>query len=219
MLRSFLFNYRLPNEVSDDVAESIKAQVDQIESLFSTAQAKAQALRQSGKFTPAGLKDELRALAQQTESQLAALEAKAQGYLDNAAQEEHRIRPVKPAGDEVLRFLKEQEVRRWLDGQDPIQVEAMYKETIRKGGDTLIADAVENDPRPQRLVRPELVDELRGERLAQANPETARRVNELRSAHSIVTSSVKTARSELSKLGLGIVDDPIKRQATGTEGE
>jgi len=95
-----------------------------------------------------------------------------------------------------------------------LEVQVMYEQSARDGGDDLLMAAVENAPRAFPLVSPEVRDGGIQARAMRHSPAEAAKLRDLRQVRRTLQEAIKAARSELERAGLP-GDDLVSRVARG----
>lgn len=183
---------------SEDIAQGVERKLDALAAIYASAVVSMTSIRKSKALTPKGKQDQLVDLQAEVEKKMKDWQKANQHYADYAKQLEGKMTPKNHRPDDVVRFLKEQEIRRELKGIDILEVEVMYREAVEQGDD-LIADAVEHAPLPYRFATKDLVETLRFDRMATHFPEESLILKDVRVAQEQAQSALASARVELHK--------------------
>jgi hypothetical protein len=178
----------------------------------------AESLRSSGKFTPSGLQQELLTLGATAAGQITR-SLDVTHLLNHLRQHQERLRATgRPDGEAgIIRFLQQQEIRAFLVAQgvskaDPLVSNQVYRQAV-SAGDVLTQEAMESWPLGLNLDA-ELVAEGQSQRQQAADPITAAKVRE---AESLLRAYQQSLKDALQELPPAEADDPIARQAAGSE--
>lgn len=214
LFKTINFAFRPPAWLDADIAKGIATHAGDVEEAVSGVIKRAMELRESGKYSPPGLRDELQALAVSADKELTSMEAQARtGLTSFITAAEAKMHPKATAQSEaaVLRQLQHQEIRAYaVSLKDPLELDNYYRQAVKEGND-LVADAIEGDPtRRLKFANANLVKELRHERLSHRYPEEAA----THRAYSHVWTEVQTAyrygRKALEAAGLALPSkDPL----------
>lgn len=131
---------------------------------------------------------------------------------NHAKQLEGQLQP-KPLDKEerIVQMLRLQEIRQLARAiTDPLQRETLYRQVVAAGNADW-AEALETAPDIPPLVRPDIIEEFRGIRLARQHPEVYSKWSDLIQMQQSVADAAKGVIAELKKAGIvfegGIVED------------
>jgi hypothetical protein len=150
----------------------------------------------SGDATPQGIIKREKFWAGEAVKKLDFLKTSLSNLDQNIKQTEAELQPkAAPAGDPILQYLREQEIRSDFRGKDPLQMEIEYHQAQSRG-DLLVASAIENSPRP--LIRPEVIAQVREERSRREHPEVIAKLDFLQSVRHHYNQALMGAQQALA---------------------
>ena len=170
-------------------------------------------VKANGDLSPNGKQVKINDLAQTTENRLAGFVNPELAQLDKRIAElEEKTRPQQPAGDVVLEFLRQREIRDRLVDMDELKIVGLYQSLATSGKDDLAMRAIEESPAAFPLISDAAIlaagKAARGER---HNPKSKELLEQLKSMRSMLSAAFNSARAEL-----GLKDGSLEAIAAGT---
>jgi hypothetical protein len=190
--------------------EALRAQLGRVLTVMQEFESAASLIRADENLTNIGKSSRLAQLAHEAADRLARLQSEAEGYNSHIQSLQERATPRPPEGNEVVRALRQFEIRQRIDAQEQLTLQANMLSWASDPRHHELCAAVLNSPVP--LIDADTEARAR-ELMAQAtDPAIARQINELRSAYAAVKSALNSAMQSLRAAGLP-ADDPIVTMA------
>lgn len=212
-LYAFPFLHKASLFDSEDMANGVKTKVDALNTIHTSALTSIKQMKTSQELTTKGKQSALVDLQAEVGRQIKEWQKADRHYADYARQLEEKMVPKNARPDDVVQFLKEQEIRQELKAMDILIVEGMYRDVV-ESGNNLLADAINNAPIPFKFATQGLINKMRFARLASQYPEEAQTLKDVRTAQEQVDSALKSSRAEWLKRGLKNLGEDVVAAAT-----
>lgn len=195
----------------EDLLQGVQDRIDRVLGVLAAHQERAGAIAASTKLTQEGKQDALAKLKRQTKELLSVERSRGKDYENQIASLEKAMSEKRaPAEDPVLRFLREMEVRALYRGMDPLELRVAYEQAVRDGENPVFQTALENAPVPLLPAGAILAGKQR--RADRLDPETAAKLENLRTVQGVFQDAVASAHAELEIPADG---DPLVAAAAG----
>ena len=212
-LYAFPFLHKASLFESEAMAQRVEEKVDALNTIHMSASTSITLIRESKDLTTKGKQSALVDLQADVGGEIKEWQKANHHYADYAKQLEEKMVPKKARQDDLLQFLREQEMRQELKAMDILIIEGMYRDAVESGNDLLV-DAIDNAPIPFKFATQGLINKMRFARLASQYPEEAQTLKDVRTAQEQVDSALKSSRADLLKQGLEILaEDPVAAAA------
>lgn len=197
--------------------EAIRTNLESLHAAMSQFRLKVEDARASGKYTEAGLRSISTDAAREAKGKLDAFRREHVSVLEKRIQDERAAMKPKAQSSEseVVRYLRQREIRDLLRGMDSLEAYSACIECIDKPGFSEVLDAIESAPTlpGKPLMKVESLNKLRDLRLQRENPENCAAIAELAFIKEMYNALLVPADNEISEV-LGS-EDKIRDTRTG----
>ena len=195
---------------NEGIADNVQEWLDDLEGMVLSALARAKVIKSNGEFTVKGKQKAIAAIEAELEREVKEWRKPINDMLANQIQQlEGTMQPKRNRQDDFVAEMRQREIRDYLHGLDPVDLEEKYMSAAR-AGDELFLSAVEESPIPFTFATKGLIDRVRLSRLERAYPEEASKVTDLQQARVDVRSAVKSVVSELQREGIKILSEDLE---------